>query len=230
MRIAIHQPNFLPWLGYFNKMVSCDVFVFLDDVEIKKSAGTWSNRVRIMSNSEPKWLSLPIKRHSGANLINSTEIADIEWKQKCIRQISSAYQRSPYHNQIMKLVYDIFSSTNLNLSQFNRESLLKIIGFLQIDPPTFVNSSNYSLTSKATDRLIDLVKQVGGNEYLCGGGSTSYLETEKFVQEKITLTYQNFEVKQYVQLNNSDFVPGLSIIDSLMMIGPIKTLDLLSTD
>ena len=230
MRVAIHQPNFLPWLGYFNKMVSCDVFVFLDDVEIVKTGGTWTNRTKIMSNGVPKWLTLPIKRPSGINLINSSEVADIRWKQKCVSQIESAYKSSLYHDQIMELVYDIFETATLYLSEFNRESLLKIITFLQLDPPRFVTSSDYKLGSRSTDRLIDLVKRVGGNEYLSGDGSTSYLEPEKFKMEKITLTYQNFQIKQYGQLNTSDFVPGLSVIDSLMMVGPIKTLALISTD
>ena len=227
MRVAIHQPNFLPWLGYFNKIILCDIFVILDDVEMPKGAGTWSNRVKILSDSQPKWLSLPIKRSSGANLINSTDIAASEWKAKCVSKIDFAYRKSPYHRQIMNLVEDVFSSTTMNLSLFNCESILKIISFLEIDPPTFVKSSDFSLTSKATDRLIDLVKQVGGNEYLCGGGSSSYLETEKFIQEKIMLTFQNFEAKHYAQLSEADFIPGLSVIDSLMMNGPIKTLNLI---
>jgi hypothetical protein len=230
VRIAIHQPNFLPWLGYFNKIVSCDVFVFLDDVEIVKTGGTWTNRSKIMSNGEPRWLTLPIKRLSGISLIRDAEIADVRWKQKCISQIDFAYRSSPYHKQIMELVYDVFKSSTLNLSEFNRESLFKIISFLQLDPPRFVNSSDYALGSKSTDRLIDLVKRVGGNEYLSGDGSTSYLEPEKFEKETITLSYQNFQTKQYGQLNKSYFVPGLSIIDALMMMGPIKTLDLISTD
>jgi hypothetical protein len=205
------------------------VFVFLEDVEIVKTGSTWTNRTKIMSNGEPRWLTLPIKRPSGINLISNAEVSDIGWKQKCVSQIDAAYRSSPYHDQIMELVYDVFESATLFLSEFNRESLLKIISFLQLDPPRFVTSSDYALDSKSTDRLIDLVKRVGGNEYLSGDGSTSYLEPEKFKKEKITLTYQNFKTKQYVQLSKSDFVPGLSIIDSLMMVGPLKTLDLIST-
>ena len=230
MRVAIHQPNFLPWLGYFNKMASCDVFVFLDDAEIVKTGGTWTNRAKILSNGEPRWLTLPIKRPSGKSLISDAEVAENRWKQRCVSQIDSAYRTSPYHDQFMELVYNIFESTTLNLCEFNRGSLFKIISFLQMDPPRFVSSSDYSLESKSTERLIDLVKRVGGNEYLCGNGSTTYLETEKFEMEKITLSYQNFQTKPYDQFNNSDFVPGLSIIDALMMMGPIKTLDLISAD
>jgi hypothetical protein len=204
--------------------------VFLDDVEMRKSAGTWSNRVRILGNNEPKWLTLPIKRSSGANLVNNTEIFDNACKEKLVSQISFAYRKSQYFSEVMKIVENIFSSPIQNLSKFNCEAIFKIIDFLQVDPPVFVNSSSYSVVSKATDRLIDLINQVGGDEYLCGDGSSSYLEPKKFDQQKITLTYQNFETRKYVQLHDSDFVSGLSIIDPLMTIGPLKTLDLIKSD
>jgi hypothetical protein len=123
----------------------------------------------------------------------------------------------------MKFVAVLFEIKNNLLSDFNRTAILKILEYLEIKPPDISNSSSYSVSSNSTDRLIDLIAKVGGTEYLCGGGSASYLEHEKFKEVGVDLVMQNFVVADYLQTNTSEFVPGLSIIDSLMMNGPKAT-------
>jgi hypothetical protein len=123
----------------------------------------------------------------------------------------------------MKFLAVLFEFKNNLLSDFNRTAILKILEYLEKKPPDISNSSSYSVSSNSTDRLIDLIAKVGGTEYLCGGGSASYLEHEKFTEVGIDLVMQDFVVTDYLQTNTSEFVPGLSIIDSLMMNGPNAT-------
>ena len=223
MRVAIHQPNFFPWLGYFQKIQSCDHFIFLDDVQIQKKAGSWTNRVKILSNGNPTWLTAPIRRPSGTSGINEVEFADPNWSAKCYSQIDHAYRRCPFHSDTMKFVAELFELKNNLLSDFNREVILKILEHLELKLPDISISSSHSVSSNSTERLIDLMEKVGGTEYLCGGGSASYLENEKFTEVGIEVVMQNFVVTDYLQSNTSEFVPGLSIIDVLMMIGPKAT-------
>lgn len=223
MRVAIHQPNFFPWLGYFQKIQSSDHFIFLDDVQIQKKAGSWTNRVKILSNGNPTWLTAPIRRPSGTSAVNEVEFADPNWSEKCYSQIDHAYRKCPFHSDTMKFLAVLFEFKNNLLSDFNHTAILKILEYLEIKPPDISNSSSYSVSSNSTDRLIDLIAKVGGTEYLCGGGSASYLEHEKFAEVGIDLVMQDFVVTGYLQTNTSEFVPGLSIIDSLMMNGPNVT-------
>lgn len=229
LRVAIHQPNFLPWLGYFHKVMSCDVFVFLDDVQIQKTAGSWTNRVRILHDGNTKWLSIPIKRRAELLIINKIEFAEPDWKNSCYSKIDAAYRKSPHYKEVMDFLAEIFDGSFNCLSEFNQTAIIKILRFLEVKLPVIVNSSDYEIKSTATERILELVKNVDGNEYFCGGGYESYLEPEKFSQAKISLTFQNFTTKSYGQLKTQEFIQGLSIIDALMMIGPENTSKLLTT-
>ena len=220
MRVAIHQPNFLPWTGYFKKLLNSDVFVFLDDVQIQRKAGSWTNRVKILSGGAPKWLTAPIKRPSGmTQAIVSTEFAENGWGLQCQRSIEAAYRKAPHYEEVIELVDDIFQISPLYLGEFNQITILKIMRFLQLPSPKIEKSSDFGISSTATDRLVELVLSVNGNEYLCGAGSAGYLEPEKIYKAGIKLTMQVGSEMPYSQIGVTEFVPGLSIVDALMMTG-----------
>jgi hypothetical protein len=224
--VAIHQPNFLPWLGYFHKIINSDIFIVLDDVQIQKKSGSWTNRVQIIIDGMPRWLSAPIGRKSGATqTVNQTKFADLSWFLKCHRTIDMAYNKAPHHKKIMNLIDELFDSPSINVAQFNEKCTYLILQFLELKTPRMIHSSTLNVIGSGTDRLINLINTVGGSQYLCGGGSESYLEPEKFLKASIQLSMQNFKSHEYPQLKTEYFIPGLSIIDVLMMIGPKLTVE-----
>ena len=228
MRVSIHQPNFMPWMGYFKKIMASDVFVFLDDVQIQKKAGSWTNRVKVLNAGEPKWLTVPIVRVSGTTQnINMTEFAQSDWGSRCQQVIDAAYRKAPFHKEIMDLVETLFQFSPRYLSEFNENSVKKIFDYLQLSTPKLVKSSEFEVSATATERLIELVLLLDGDEYLCGDGSAGYLDSEKFASANIKLTFQNHRESPYIQLNSSEFIPGLSIVDALMMVGPKAVQELL---
>ena len=229
MRVSIHQPNFLPWIGYFGKILKSDVFIFLDDVQIQRTAGSWTNRVKILSGGSPKWLTAPIKRPSGmTQTISNTEFAEDGWVLRCKSDIKNSYRKAPHFKEITKLLDEIFQSSPQYLAEFNQTVILKMLHFLQLPSPIIKISSDFKVSSTSTDRLVDLILSVNGDEYLCGRGSDSYLEPGKFSKAGIKLTMQVSTETPYSQIGVSEFIPGLSIIDALMMTGPQNVRRLLS--
>ena len=99
MICAIHQPNFSPWLGYFDKIKRCDKFVVLDDVQYQKKGGTWSNRVAINIHGQSKWITAPINRPSGLWNINETTFQSNNWRDKIIKTLQANYSKAPFFKE-----------------------------------------------------------------------------------------------------------------------------------
>lgn len=219
--VAIHQPNFFPWLGFFEKIKRSDVFIFLDDVQFPKTGGNWTNRVYILDNGAPKWLSAAVDRnYPGFKLINEIAFSTkIDWKGSLKGAIHNAYRKAPFYNEISTEVFQNLESAENNLSSFNIHMNKIFCCWLGIDINKTVLSSTFEVDCVSNERLISLTKNVGGNAYMCGGGAQGYQQDELFAKEGVKLIYQNFTPAPYYQFNTPVFVPGLSIIDLLMNLG-----------
>lgn len=221
--VAIHQPNFFPWLGYFDKIARSDVFVLLDDVQFPKTGGTWINRVRVLINGSPAWLTVPIVRdYHGVRRISEMEINNtaLAWRDKMIKTIQVNYARAPYFRQIFPFFAELISNSDINLSQFNIRALTWLINSLGWDSSKLIlNSKLRSGNLQATDLIIQIVKNVNGSEYLSGDGADGYQEDKKFIQADLRLTFQKFCHPIYPQCGMPVFTPGLSVLDALMNIG-----------
>ena len=228
--VAIHQPNFFPWLGYFDKIRCADVFILLDDVQYQKTGGTWSNRVKVLVNGEGHWLTAPIERaFHGTRMINQITFSDKEdWRRKILRTLQTAYGRAPHYREALSLLEPLILGQTENLAELNVHAIISLAKALGLHSGTFIRSSSIQTRSVATQRLIDLTRHVGGTQYLCGGGAGGYQEDEAFALGGIQLTYQDFVPAVYAQSGSKEFVPGLSIIDALMNLGVQGTADLLS--
>jgi len=224
IKVAIHQPNFFPWLGYFDKISKCDIFVFMDDVAYPKSGssmGTWTNRVRLLVQGQLMWINCPVIREHGIQLIKNVKINNTNrWRVKLIKTISYNYGKSLYFNEMIDWITDMIEFDSGDLATYNINNIKEICKKIGIEK-TFVRQSELKIDTdnNATDLLIGIVKAVGGNEYICGGGASGYQEDEKFGTANIKLSYQNFVHPEYRQNNSKEFNPGLSIIDYLMNCG-----------
>lgn len=224
MIVAIHQPNFFPWLGYFNKIARADVMCLLDNVQFPKKGGTWINRVRILVNGAPTWATAPVdRRFSGMRQIHEMSTStEPEWRAKLLRTLSLAYRNARHFDSVWPRIEELVSYPTDCLADYNENAIRKLCESLNLDDTRLVRGSTLAVSGNATDLLISIVTAVGGHTYLCGGGAAGYQEDEKFAQAGIRLEYQHFSSPTYDQ-QLEQFQPGLSILDALAHCGFAET-------
>jgi WbqC-like protein family len=218
--VAIHQPNFLPWLGYFDKLARADVFILLDCVQFPMKGGTWMNRVRLLISKRPAWITVPIVRRGGSmRSIRDTRIDNARsWRANMLRTIEQSYARAPFFDEVMPQVARLINAETDELATFNEAGVRALASALCLDTSKIIRASSLNVSGSSTDLLIALTKAVDGTAYLCGGGARGYQEDEKFPQAGIRLLYQGFQHPTYPQLCRSP-EPGLSIVDAMMGCG-----------
>lgn len=219
--VAIHQPNFFPWLGYFDKIARSDVFIFLDDVQFPKTGGIWSNRVKMLVAGEDRWITAPIRRsYHGLALINQIEWADERpWRAKLIKTLSASYAKSPYFREVMGWLEPVILLSESNLARYNMAVIQAIAERIGLRFEHCLPSSSLQGQGHASELLIDLTLKAGGDCYMCGGGAAGYQEDKMFAQAGVSLIYQGFAQPKYPQAGRKDFISGLSIVDALMELG-----------
>ncbi|MEE2566467.1 WbqC family protein [Hyphobacterium marinum] len=219
MRVcAIHQPNFFPWSGYFDKIRRADVFVILDAVDYPRAGsggmGSWSNRVKLAINGEARWWGAPMVKQTQPTPINDSWIAgDPKWRNKALRSMQQAYAKAPNFKTAFDLVEPLILNPEQNISHYNVHAIRVIAEAMGLDSE-IVLQSELGTEAASTDLLIEITKKTGADVYLAGGGAGGYQEDEKFAASGLELRYQNFKPIAYRPEN--DFIPGLSIIDYLM--------------
>jgi len=229
MICAIHQPNFFPWLGYFNKINRADVFVFLDEVSYAKSSksmGTWGNRVKILAGRQPCWISAPLIREPGQQQINEVRINTSEpWQDKLIKTFTYNYKKTKHFSEVLKFLSGLLFFSSDKISTFNIHCILELCKLLDLKC-NFIQQSKLQTEHSSTELLIELTKKVGATTYLCGGGASGYQKDDLFQPAGLDLVYQKFKHPVYPQLGK-EFHPGMSIIDVLFNCGTDGTRDII---
>lgn len=219
--VAIHQPNFFPWLGYFDKIARSDSFVFLDDVQIQKTGGGWSNRVKMLISGMPKWVTAPIDRnYHGGRKINETRfLGQSPWRENSLRIIQSNYKNAPHYSAAIELIEPLLMNSEDNLAAYNADAILAIANELGISTTKCKWSSAVKHVGQSNERLVSIVRSLGGDTYMCGGGAVEYQDKGIFDMAAVTLTHQDYVPPIYAQHGSPSFLPGLSIVDVLMNLG-----------
>src|SRR2546423_2717605 len=227
--VAIHQPTFFPWLGFFNKIARCDQFVVLDNVQFPKKGGTWANRVKLLINRQPSWVTMPVERsyHGVRNYAEMRIDNNSPWRDKLLKTIRINYNQARYCDEVFPIIEDLILNSNTRLTDYNLSAILYLAKRFGMDISRIVLASTLRVEGAGTDLLVSLVKAVNGSTYLCGGGAAEYQEDEKFAAAGLNLIYQNFQHPVYEQTGAVDFVPGLSVIDALMNCGFQRTCELI---
>jgi len=229
--VGIHQPNLFPWLGYFRKIYRSDTFVLLDDVQFQKAGrGNWCNRAGILNNGERKWLTLSVDRKfSGVKLINEMGFAEgVNWKSDILNKLASYYKKSEYFDETFELVSQTMSAEHKSIAEFNMRFIEKLCVTWSFKTE-LVRSSSLNVQSASTQRLIDITKNLGGNEYLSGNGAEDYQEISAFEQNGISVSFVSLEYDSYPQVNTDSYVSGLSVLDALFNVGFESTLNLIKS-
>jgi len=212
---AIHQPNFFPWLGYFDKIARADVFVFLDDVIYPRSGsgmGTWGNRVRIAINGQARWIGCPVERYSSTRLFREVTIReDGHWRDKLLRTLECTYRRCSGYPDAMQVLEPLLRDPTCSLADFNIHAVRTLTDCLGLST-RFVRQSELGVSGSSTELLVALTRAVSADVYLCGGGAAGYQDDTLFAPAGVRLLYQNFTPTPYAD----PFIPGQSVIDYLM--------------
>ncbi|MBW2516470.1 MAG: WbqC family protein [Deltaproteobacteria bacterium] len=217
MIVAVHQPQYLPWLGYFDKMRRADVFCYLNDVQYKKNE--WQNRNRIKTARGWQWLTVPVRYHFPEK-INEVKINNTTgWQKKHLQALVTNYSRAPFYKTYSAIFEETFAREWEIISELNIHLLAHLREALGINAKPTVISSDLKLREEPTDRLIDICKAMGADTYLAGQGGADYMDLERFENEGIQVIIQDFKHPVYAQLFE-DFEPYLSIVDLLFNCGP----------
>ena len=227
--VAVHQPNFFPWLGFFAKLAAADVFVLLDDAQLPKGGGTWLNRVRLLLSGASRWQTAPMARPKGETLrVDEVRFADARWRRKLATAVRANYARAAHFAEVFPLLEELLELPEERVAHFNEHAIRRLAALLGLETE-IVRASSWELESQATQRLIELVQRNEGTCYLSGDGSSGYLVEEDFARAGLELAYQGFSHPRYEQ-GPGEFQAGLSILDPLFHVGPAATARLLRTD
>lgn len=220
--VSVHQPNFFPWLGFFDKINRSDIFVLFDNVQFpRQGAGTWCNRVKMMNHGRAQWWTMPIQRSfHGTKLINEITINDtVSWRENSLKLIQENYKKAAHFHAVFSMLQEMMRLSENGLAAFNQGVIKQLLQCLGWESKKVVLASQVDAQGQATDLLISLVKKVGGKAYLSGDGSSGYLEENKFKEAGLELIYQKFQHPVYEQGHHQNFIPGLSILDALFHLG-----------
>lgn len=216
MRIAIHQPNYIPWCGYFAKMSNCDVFVFLDDAELSNSK-SYTYRSLIRDKNGTRWLSVPIFREQQQQIFNA-KIADPKWSKKHLNALQTCYGKCSFYDHIFPHLLPLYNQGGDNLAMLNISLIKFLAGYFDIKC-RFELSSRLAPSGRGDERLISITKLLGGTTYVSGKGGQNYQNPDKFVDAGICLEEHQYVPIPYNQIHG-EFFPGLSILDALFHLGP----------
>jgi len=218
MKYAIMQPNFLPWAGYFNLLKKVDEFIFFDDVQFSKNS--WNNRNLILLKNKKIWMTVPLKKSKLNTNLNHKKIDyKTNWKKKITNLVMQSYAKHPFKHNLKEL-FDFINDLNCDvLSDLNILIIKFISDKLKIESK-FSLSSNFNIDKKRTDKIIGILETTKATEYISPFGAKDYLTEDEFKKKtNIKLIINNFIPKSYNQMNSSQFVSHLSMVDVIGNIG-----------
>lgn len=218
MKVAIMQPYFFPYIGYFQLIQAVDVFVFYDDVNFIK--GGWIHRNRLLLNKTPHFISLPLIKQSSFLRIDEIELNIIkltDWKKKLFKSLQINYANAPYFDETIKIVEYVLASKTNKISDLASLSVQSVMNYLEIEKKYFNSSQAFSNTKSLgkADRLIKISKEVNCTQYVNMMGGRFLYDKNYFKSNNVQLNFLNPQLVEYSQFGDS-FHPGLSIIDVLM--------------
>jgi hypothetical protein len=224
--VSIHQPDFFPWMGFFNKIFMSDVFVIFDTGQIPNKKSSYTNRVKLVLNGESRWgNTIPITKGKKVNIsIKDVEIVEgMFHKKKFLKTLHFYYKKAPFYKNVIDFIEHLILFDNNNLCEYNLNSIYHILDKVGINKNKIVLASELAFKFEENKdlniRISEIVKKVNGDIYLSGNGSVDYMNEQIFKENKIKLKYQNFIHPNYPQFNTIEFQSGVSIIDAFMNIG-----------
>jgi WbqC-like protein family len=220
MKLAIMQPYFMPYFGYFQLINAVDRFIIYDDVNYIKKG--WINRNNILLNNELYRFTIPLDKPSQNKLIKDILLKDkLLWFEKFSRVLTSAYQRAPFFDDVLDLLHTIVNSESKTISDLTTESIIETCKYVGIEKDFLISSQlNYNRNKKGQERIIEICKLQNSKDYFNPINGIQIYDRELFEKENIRISFLKMEDFEYKQFHTDKFVKNLSIIDILMFNEP----------
>jgi hypothetical protein len=223
MIVAIHQPHFLPWLGYLHRMARAELFVLLDHVQFERR--NYQNRAMIRMDGEARWFTVPVEQRSQKERIVEKRVDNRmqgarRWGPGHLRTLKHAYREAPFLGHYGPQLLRLFETEWERLVDLNQAALEFLREAFDIRT-TLVRSSELDVEGARGELILDICRAVGADTLLAGlGGSRGYLDVEAFARAGVRVEFQQFRHPQYRQCGAQPFLPGLSAVDALFNCGP----------
>jgi hypothetical protein len=219
MRVAIMQPYFLPYIGYWQLIAAADQFVVLDDVHFIKRG--WINRNQIAVDNKPMWLTLPLDKASQNKLIHEITILDDDgWKKRMEKTIRYTYYKSPSFSAVAAVLTELLQQAEGNLSAYLSEMISIISSMLEISTVIVPTSRIFPKRGlSGQERVLDICKQLGATQYINPPGGKALYDPGRFLAEGIRLNFLEAPTKTNLRAGLDNGKP-LSILDTLMYNSP----------
>lgn len=224
MIVAAHQPNFIPWLGYFDKMRRADLFISVDHVQMERQS--FQNRVRIKTGSGDRWITVPVVQESRNERIMDKRIDNsrggrFRWSRKMFLTLRYAYQSAPHYRAYEPALAQIFETRWDRLYDLNTRLIELCRDALGIRTP-MLTSSSLNVQGSSSEMVLNMCRRTGADAYLAGrGASTRYLDLGAFERAGVRVIWQDFEHPRYRQHPAAGiFTTNLSALDLIFNCGP----------
>jgi len=214
MKIAIMQPGYIPWLGFFDLIKRTDTFIIYSEVQYTKN--DWRNRNQIKGPNGKHWITIPVKAEKKP--IREIKITDDSWKKSHLKSIEANYGKSEYFYDVYSFLLKAIWRNDENFSSYICNIIKEICEYMELRYDRSVSLCFGDLKLSKTDRLISICKELGANEYLSPNGAKPYLDVQAMNDAGISVEWQNYKHPVYPQLWG-DFIPNMSIIDLLFNCG-----------
>jgi hypothetical protein len=218
MNVAIHQPQYLPWLPYFSKIQECDLFIFLDNVDFQKNG--LQNRNQIKTAQGAQWLTVPVKQHLGQKICETKIDNTSDWRRKHLQTIRQCYGKAAEFRTYAEDIEAIYQREWDSLCELNINLITTMLRWMDIRTP-IAKSSEMKAGGAASELILNLCMESGATCYISGSGGADYLLPVAFEKAGISIIYRSPELPQtYPQLfSKAGFINHLSALDILLNCG-----------
>ncbi len=217
VNVVISQPMLFPWLGMLDQIKNADIFVMYDDVSF--SSGSFVNRVQMKPVSGLDWMTAPVLKMPLGARINEIPLASGNWRRKHEYMLAQGYTNAPFVADMLHVFREVYSANYEFISELAGASLIALLDYFKLRSEVeILYSSKLPVKGSSSERVLDIVKYLGGSCYITGHGAKRYLDHSLFEDANIKVYYMDYDVQPYPQ-NGTDFTPYVSALDAIAWLG-----------
>lgn len=218
MKVVISQPMFFPWIGFFEQIKLCDIYVHYNDVQYSK--GSFANRVQVKSAQGSKWLTVPLKNLHLGQPIDQVEINNqIDWRTNHFDLLKRCYKTAPYYSEMLKLVETVYGNDWELLDDLSQTTLIKVCEYFGFfEDKKFTSIKDLIVGGASSERVLATTIKVKADTYITGHGASNYLDHSIFENAGVSVKYMDYQKTPYPQLYG-EFTPYVSILDLIANVG-----------
>ena len=217
-RVVISQSMYFPWVGMLEQIRLADVFIHYDDVQFSK--GSFSNRVQVKTQAGIVWMTAPLRDHRLGQSIDQVQLQPAKaWRDRHLTLLRQSFDGAPHSAEALELAASVIGENHNNVSDLARNSMLALCRYFGLDATTQIaDSRDFDVAGSSSERVLALVKAVGGTDYITGHGARNYLDHQIFEAEGISVSYMDYKRTPYPQLHGA-FTPYVTALDLLANCG-----------